>query len=146
MSAKIRFRAGLNISLLRGYTVRKCFRGSSSQTHSNACRWWRKRLEDLGGIIRTEHTIVAFVCPMKEELIYYSRVQRLLCYFAEVQMALAVTAFFVRQQQTTAGAAFVALISIMFMTPITVVVPWMFQVGPVFANFKSVACRMQNTF
>ena len=89
-------------------------------------------MKELGEIVRSEHTIVAFICPLKAELIYYSRVQRVFCYFAEVQMALAVTAFFVRQQQTTTGAAFVALISILFMTPITVVVPWMFQVGSVF--------------
>ena len=61
-------------------------------------------------------------------------------------MALAVTAFFVRQEQTMAGAAVVALISILFMTPITIVVPWMFQVGSVCVWLESLACGMQNTF
>ena len=116
-------------------------RVSNQEKHQKkACKlqlreWWRKKISDLPSIIRAEHTIVGLAHPLREELAYFSRTQRLLCYFCEIQMAFAVNAFVVNKTQNSMQTAVVAIICIFFMTPITIVIPWMFQAAQTIISF-----------
>jgi len=58
-------------------------------------RWWKIQLADLWYIIRKEHLLIGIIVPLNEELTVFTRFQRLVCYYVEIQLALAAVGMFV---------------------------------------------------
>ena len=64
--------------------------------------------------------------PLPEEIAVFTRAQRLLCYYVEIQLALAAVGLFLGTKQTAANAGLVAFISIMVVSPASLFLPYMF--------------------
>ena len=77
-------------------------------------------------IIRKEHTLIGMLVPLPEEIAVFTRAQRLLCYYVEIQLALAAVGLFLGTSQTAANAGLVAFISIMVVSPASLFLPYMF--------------------
>jgi len=97
------------------------------------------KLKDLGIAFRQSHSIVAIIYPIPLEQIFFSRPQRIICYYCELCMALSVMALFIgAEQEGNLGfikTINVSVISALFMIPISHVVPWMFQVAQTITSF-----------
>ena len=59
----------------------------------------KKKVADLVTRFRQGHSLVAIVYPIPLEQIFFTRLQRITCYFCELQMALAVMAVFFEADQ-----------------------------------------------
>ena len=90
--------------------------------------WCRRSLARLWYITREEHTLIGLAVPLDEEWAVFTRFQRLLCYYAEIQCSLAVSGLFINTAQTNGTqTAVVALISIILASPAALLLPWMFN-------------------
>ena len=89
-------------------------------------RWWRQQLAELWYITRKEHAVIAMLVPLHEELAVLTRLQSLLCFYVEIQLALAAGGLFLGTSQTASNAAFVAFLSMMLVSPASLVLPYMF--------------------
>ena len=56
----------------------------------------------------------------------FTRFQRLLCFYVEIQLALAAVGLFVGTSQTATNAGLVAFLSIMVVSPASLLLPYMF--------------------
>merc|ERR1712187_994177 len=85
------------------------------------------------------HTLVAIIYPIPLEQIFFTRPQRIVCYYCELTMALAVMALFFGSEQegkmATIKVINVSVISAIFMIPISQVVPWMFQAAQTITSY-----------
>jgi hypothetical protein len=89
-------------------------------------RWWRRKFADLWYIIRKEHVLVGIMVPLHEELAVLTRFQSLLCFYTEIQLSLAVAGLFLGTSQTATNAGLVAFLSIMVVSPASLLLPYMF--------------------
>ena len=54
----------------------------------------KNKLADLATGFRQGHSLVAMIYPIPLEQIFFTRLQRIVCYYCELQMALAIMAVF----------------------------------------------------
>ena len=92
------------------------------------CKRCKRSLAELWKITRQEHTLIGIVVPLDEEMAVFTRFQRLLCYYVEIQVALAASGFFIsRSQDDALKTGLVALISLVLASPASLLLPWMFN-------------------
>ena len=60
---------------------------------------WKPKLADLVTGFRQGHSLVAIIYPIPLEQIFFTRPQRIIAYYCELQMALAVMAIFFEADQ-----------------------------------------------
>ena len=100
---------------------------TSTQLLRTCKQWWSKHMATLWYIIRKEHTFFGIVAPLPEELAVFTRFQRLLCFYVEIELALAATGlFFGKTQHGGSNVAVVAFMSLLVVSPATLLLPWMF--------------------
>ena len=92
-------------------------------------RWWRRKFADLWYIIRKEHVLVGIMVPLHEELAVLTRLQGLLCFYVEIELALAAGGLFVGTTQTATNAGLVAILSIVVVSPASLLIPYVFTVS-----------------
>ena len=51
-------------------------------------KYWKSKFEELLEISRAEHSILGVIWPVEDELVYFSRTQRLFCYYCGMSVIL----------------------------------------------------------
>ena len=98
--------------------------------------WWpRPSCDSLLTLLRQEHAIGVLFCPVVGERIFFGYMQRVICYYCELQMAFCLAAFF--HGHTTANFSqtlFVSAYSAVLMFPISVIIPMLFMKARTFES------------
>ena len=68
-------------------------------SHDDVQAGCKPKLKELITGFRQGHSLVAVIYPLPLEQIFFSRPQRILCYYCELQMALAIMAIFFGAEQ-----------------------------------------------